>query len=228
MHNKLLIEAFKKAKQETQTEKVYPRAKLLSDFIFEDSREQYGERILREKFNEIEKQGSKIRLKKHAQDALCRYLGYENYTEFVKVNSNDTTKKNTLKLFFNTYKITIIVAISVLFLVILYSYTTRQRWMVWQEDHYVEVDFDLEKYKLSQLKAFKEERIDLFKKITPNCNYVFFNNDGSVNIWYGKNKSKELEYFTALGLHPETGKALKPITKYMIGKHICKQLSKTF
>ena len=30
-----------------------------------------------------------------------------------------------------------------------------------------------------------------------------------------------LQYFTALGLHPETGKTLKPITQYMIDKYIC-------
>ena len=45
--------------------------------------------------------------------------------------------------------------------------------------------------------------------------------DGSERLWYGKNKNKELEYFTAFGKHPETGKTLKPITKYMIAKYIC-------
>ena len=96
------------------------------------------------------------------------------------------------------------------------------RWMVWQEDHYVEIDLNTEKYNINQLKLFKEERIELFKKISPICNEtLFFNEDGSVKIWYEKNKDKELEYFTALGLHPETGKTLKPITQYMIDKYIC-------
>ncbi|WP_431135335.1 hypothetical protein [Psychroserpens mesophilus] len=96
------------------------------------------------------------------------------------------------------------------------------RWMIWQEDHYIEVGFDTEKYKLNQLKLYKEERIKNFKKTTPICDTtIFFNEDGSVNIWYGKNRGKELEYFTALGLHPETGKTLKPITQYMIDKYIC-------
>jgi hypothetical protein len=57
--------------------------------------------------------------------------------------------------------------------------------------------------------------------VTPNCEDEFFNEDGSVKLWYGKNKNKDLEYFTALGLHPETGKTLKPITQYMIDKYIC-------
>jgi hypothetical protein len=94
--------------------------------------------------------------------------------------------------------------------------------MIWQEDHYVEVEFDTEKHKLNQLKLYKEDRINLFKKLTPICDTTkFFNEDGSVNIWYGKNRNKKLEYFTALGLHPETGKTLKPITQYMIDKYIC-------
>ena len=62
---------------------------------------------------------------------------------------------------------------------------------------------------------------DFFKKINPDCEYSFFNNDGSVRVWYGKNVSKELEFFTDLGLHPETGKTLKPITQYMIDKYVC-------
>ncbi len=93
--------------------------------------------------------------------------------------------------------------------------------MIWQHDHYEEVDFDTEKYKVNQLKILKEERIDFFKKVTPTCDYSFFNKDGSRRIWYGKNRNKDLEYFTALGLHPQTGKTLKPITKYIIDKYLC-------
>ena len=50
---------------------------------------------------------------------------------------------------------------------------------------------------------------------------IFTSKKGDVKIWYGKNIVKELEYFSLLGVHPETGKTLKPITEYMIKKHIC-------
>ena len=93
--------------------------------------------------------------------------------------------------------------------------------MIWDNDHYVEVKFDIEKYNISQLKYYKEERIKFFKRIEPDCNYEFFSSDGSVMVWYGKNAKKELQYFTDYGLHPETGKTLKPITDYMINKYIC-------
>jgi hypothetical protein len=39
---------------------------------------------------------------------------------------------------------------------------------------------------------------------------------------YGENQDKELEYFSGLSLHPETGKTLKLMAKYMIAKHISK------
>nr|WP_321222415.1 hypothetical protein [uncultured Psychroserpens sp.] len=82
---------------------------------------------------------------------------------------------------------------------------------------YIKVDFDTENYKVKQLKLYKEERIKFFKKFSCDClETPFFKDNVSNIIWYGKNKNKELEYFTDLWRHPETGKTLKPITQYMI------------
>lgn len=102
----------------------------------------------------------------------------------------------------------------------LYLNLDQPRWMVWQDHQYIEVNFDVKTYKVNQMKLYKEERIESFKKIKTDSSTVFFNKDGSVNVWYGKNNKKELEYFTDLGLHPGTGKTLKPITRYMINTHI--------
>ena len=94
--------------------------------------------------------------------------------------------------------------------------------MIWEDTHYVEVDFDAEKYSLSQLKIYNQERIDNFERVNPNCDTNFYKLDGTANLWSGKNKSGELEYFTGSTIHPETGKTLKEITDYMIKKYICK------
>jgi hypothetical protein len=51
----------------------------------------------------------------------------------------------------------------------------KVKWMVWQDDHYIEVNFDTKKYDLNQLKYYKEDRIKKFKKIRPTCEYPFFN-----------------------------------------------------
>lgn len=228
MNNKLLLEAFEKAKVEVNSGSVTPRAKVLSDYILEDSKEPYGSKILRIKYNSINNDPeTSIDLKNHAKNALSRYLGYKDYTDFVKNNLeiNEETQKeeNSNQYFSNRRKtlITIIILLIVTIAILIYNYVNRQRYMIWNEDHYIEVNLDVNKYNLNQLKFYKEERINDFKKVSPNCEYAFFNKDGTVKIWYGKNKQKELEFFTALGLHPETGKTLKPITKYMINKYLC-------
>ena len=117
----------------------------------------------------------------------------------------------------------ICISLAIGFLII---YFNQPRWMIWQNGHYIEVKLDTEKYSLNQLKLYKEDRILNFKQIIPDCNTTqFFNLDGSENLWYGKNAKGELEYFTSLGLHPETGMTLKKITSYMIKTHICDSLN---
>ena len=224
MHKKLLNEAFKKAAKEMNTFHVSPRSQHLSDFIFEDTKEQYGEKSLRQKFMVIQNNTSEdIRLKKHVEEALSHYLDYEDYNAFVTKNKEtDNTDNNNIKLFLRKNRMAIGVFLLLITGILIYNAVTAQRWMIWNGNHYIEVNFDTEKYDIHQLKRYKEERINNFKKITPTCSYAFFNEDGSVRIWYGKNNNKKLEYFTALGLHPETGKTLKEITPYMITKHICK------
>ncbi len=166
---------------------------------------------------------------------LSEYIDYENYEDFVSRNNeitspeeeeitqNEETKSigETIKIFIRKNKISISIVTTLLLLVFLYGQITKQRYMVWENDHYVEVKFDLEQYDVSELKLYKKDRIERFRKITPDCSTEFFKVDGSENLWYGKNAKKELEYFTDFGLHPETGKTLKKITKHMIKNHIC-------
>ncbi|TDD95179.1 hypothetical protein [Flavobacterium cellulosilyticum] len=65
--------------------------------------------------------------------------------------------------------------------------------------------------------------MDDFKKLSI-CNTTKFFKDGNYNkplVWYGKAvDAKKLDYFNQPGLHPETGKTLKPITKYIYEKYI--------
>lgn len=58
-----------------------------------------------------------------------------------------------------------------------------------------------------------------FKKVQVSKNTLFFKN-GKALIWYGKNVEGEYEYFSTSGEHPETGKYLKPITKYHLNKYL--------
>lgn len=223
MHRKLIEQAFEKVKQELGSDKLTHLAKRLSDFIFEDSGEPYGERILRDNINKIKKDSEeKITIRTFAAESLSHYLGYTSFSKFLEENPSNTLKKTNKKNnFFKKHKVTIIASTIIIIGFLIYNSATKQRWMVWQEDHYVEVDFDLEKYSLNELKVYNQDRIDNFRKVIPDCNYPFFRENGNVNLWYLKKQNKGIDCFTTSGKHPTIGRDLKPITKYMIEKYIC-------
>lgn len=225
MHNVLIQLAFDKMKKnhfkneglnltKTQT------SKRLSELLLDDYKVCFGDKRLRDIYN------NKAKIKQvDVLKALCDYLGYDNYNAFLQAN-NLNEKGRVKASFSNTifkFKKPLLISLTVLIcLIMVYFFTVdQQRWMVWKVDHYEEVDFDTKKYKLNQLKLFKEERINNFKKIEATCDTNFFDEKGNVKIWYGKNRNGKLDLFTSLGLHPETGKTLKPITRYMIKKYIC-------
>ncbi|MDC8001784.1 hypothetical protein POV26_12115 [Aequorivita todarodis] len=231
MHRELLLKAFEKARRELVQEGYSEPsdskcANRISEIVSEVF--PYGEKSFRKLYKKaITNPQADIQIPRpEVLTALAHYLGYEDYRTFVVRNSKDegmTTiadrkvSKKTNQLLF--------IAIALFFATIIgffgYHYFNKQRWMEWEGTHYVEVSFDAEKLKHGTLKAYKEERITDFEKVTPNCETRFFNEDGSVRIWYGKNKDGNLEYYTSYGLHPLTEKTLKPITRYMIGKYIC-------
>ena len=238
MHKKLILEAFKKAgssrkKLGEKKPSMVSIAEDLSNYIDTEEGFLLGERSFRDYRNDAERlmnSDEDINIKQFKVIVgLCRYLGYPSYKDFTSKNSLEKSdgdvqkpsKGQRLRVFLKRHKITLIVCGLLLIGFATFQTIHKQRWMVWQDDHYTEVGFDANKYNLGQLKLYDEDRINDFKKITPNCETVFFDLQGNVTVWYGKNSKKELEYFTALGLHPETGKTLDPITVYMIKTHIC-------
>ena len=246
-HKKLIIKAFAKAeRQELKKGKKKPSktviATALSVAIAEIDGYNIGEKRLRDYYNDAIATEKEEDIKIPQWDvvnALLEYLGFKNYTDFdnfLKEGENENGLKTSgsainkipngifsLKRWIVKNKIGLalsILAILTVLAIVLWNLKEEQRWMVWQTDHYEEVIFNADLLSTGKLKRFKEERIKEFRKVEPDCNTTFFNPDGSVKIWYGKNGS-QLEYFTALGLHPETGKTLKAITPYMINKYVC-------
>ena len=232
MNKELILKGFEKARVNLQKKGVRKPsstdlAEELSNYISENENFKLGERSFRDYHNDAKKlknSDSDISIKQLIViNGLCKYLGFEDYKAFVS-SLNLKPKNielNSISSFIKKNKITLITSSAIIIIFLIINSVTKQRWMAWHESHYMEVTFDTEKYKLNQLKIYKEEKIKHFKKVTLTCDYTFFNSDGSVRIWYGKNKEKALEFFTALGLHPETGKTLDPITDYMIDKYVC-------
>lgn len=167
---------------------------------------------------------------------LAEYLCYASYEDFVKNNENfpdeDTPTivggGNSMLTILKKYWLLITIVLLILITIFIVLQLNQQRWMVWNETEYIPVNFDLEKYDLDQLKIYNENKINHFKKVTVKCDSTeFIKPDGTVNIWYQKNQHKELEFFTATGIHPETGKTLRPITNLIIKKYICSKDSLT-
>ncbi|QES94258.1 hypothetical protein F0358_16805 [Empedobacter brevis] len=87
--------------------------------------------------------------------------------------------------------------------------------MVWKENHYEEIDCDNTSPQMNAVPY--NETIFQLKKITQVDTLNFEN---AINkVWYIKNNG-EIEFYTNYGLHPESGKTLKPITKYILNKYV--------
>lgn len=237
MHKELLLAAFEKAK-EKELKRGYKDpsksslASLLSDFIESEYQFQFGERSLRDYYNQAV-EGNSIEIKQQkVLDGLSHYLGYSNYTDYLLKNapeslgaSGEEREKpeysSSLKPFLKRNKMTLGVIVVALLLVVSISIFSKPRWMEWDGTHYIEVSFDANKLKSGVLKPYKKDRIDDFELIEPTCETRFFNEDKSVRVWYGKNSGGKWEFFSSYGLHPNTGKTLKPITQYIVDKYIC-------
>jgi len=238
MHQLLIIETFKKVtKEEERRTGIRPSdtaaARLLSDYILENQNIPFGERRLADYYKMAKKEENDTVIVKDPRvvQAMCSYLNHNNFSDFRNAHSiNDTDVKSinnsSFIKFLKNHKISIITSSIIIIVMLVVYYANKQRWMVWENDRYVEVSFDPETYNLGQLKLYNESRIESFRKVNVDCATEFFNKSGKVKIWYGKNSQRELEFFTSLGLHPETGKSLKPITDYMIDKYACPERNK--
>ena len=223
----------------------------ISNYLGDDFGFSFGERRLKDYYKSALDNGSDdvVNIAQlNVVKGLCKYLGYESYEAFIRDNFEDgkdtkgknNSQKETTELEVNpkentfinrirksvgSHRKTLLAIVLILIIgsaLLIYNFSQSTRWMVWEMDHYIEVDFDNEELTSGNLKLYKEDRIENFKKVNnPDCNFLYFNSDGSVNVWYGKNKNGVLELFTDIGLHPETGKSLKPISVHMIRKYLC-------
>lgn len=229
MHQKLVLDTFEETKNDViRKTGITPSdariSELLSDYLSEN-KIPFSSKSLRILYSSAIKNNPTEIKQPKIVDALCKYLNYENFVDYCTQNINTSVdNKSPTKIdggFFKKNKFTVIAISIILFILLIGSSINQQRWMEWNNDHYIEVNFDLKKYDAGELKIYNERRIKYFKKIEANCEVEFFDKSGKVTIWYGKNLQGQLEIFTSLGLHPETGKTLKSITKYMIKKYFC-------
>lgn len=105
---------------------------------------------------------------------------------------------------------------------IIYLVLPKKDCIQWSGDHYDEVSCDL---KIEGIGTFNspdpyDERIINLRRIKVCDTTAFFKNDKAI-VWYTK-VGDSVEFFNTHGNHPENGKALRPITQYIINKYVKK------
>lgn len=105
---------------------------------------------------------------------------------------------------------------------ITYFNLSKKECIQWSGDHYEEVSCDL---KIQGIGTFNspepyDERIINLRRIKVSDTTIFFKNEKAI-IWYAK-VGDSIQYFNTHGMHPETGRALRPITPYIINKYVRK------
>lgn len=181
-------------------------------------------------------------------ELFCKYLGFKDYKEYVRKNPiGNNQKKGDTKNQEAGFKelskkeiparrknwklsITISIAFGAIIIITLLSkavdnhqISTENRCMTWAKTHYEEIACDKSPYSAygTQVVPFEPVRFSNFKKVEVTMATSFFSEDTHRPLlWYHKTKEGDIEYFTAPGLHPVTGKTLDEITPYIIEKYV--------
>lgn len=150
------------------------------------------------------------------QHEIISFLNIEKSNEIVK----SEFVKSKIKLIFK-----IVLSFFLLFIffyLIKKEFFQEKECMQWQKDHFEPMKCEINSLGFAAVNEIKtlDKNLLGFKKINVNPKTIFFKNEKPI-VWYFK-KDGQLEFFNAPGFHPENGKPLKPISKYMIKKYVIK------
>ncbi|MGE8424775.1 MAG: hypothetical protein ACN6PI_18200 [Sphingobacterium siyangense] len=95
------------------------------------------------------------------------------------------------------------------------SFNQNSSCMIWKENHYEKIECEETSPQMNAVPY--NETVFQLKKITKPDTLNFEN--ALDKVWYTK-KNGEVEFYTNYGLHPENGKTLKPVTKYILTKYV--------
>ena len=103
------------------------------------------------------------------------------------------------------------------------TWTTKDC-MVWKNDKYEAVDCSETINSFAETTLPKDDKlIKEFRKMKVNSKTSFFDKKGNPKVWYIKNPNGILEFYNQPGLQPETGKTLRPISRYIIQEYVLTQ-----
>lgn len=155
--------------------------------------------------------------------AKFKNLDYESEaisTEGLKLEEDEPVAVPNVS--FNKKRVVLLLLGLCIFLV---GYTSKKMFfsddcMQWNGTYYEKVHCEKEQKGIAGSTSVTLYDTDVFelKKINVCDTTTFFSGDRPI-VWYCTING-EKEYFTSHGFHPVTGKALKPITKYIINKYV--------
>lgn len=106
--------------------------------------------------------------------------------------------------------------ISAIVIFFVFKYSSPERCMVWQKDHYVQVSCQDNSFDRKSIRPMYDRQFRI-NKIDISGRPVFFV-DGKPKVWYLKHNN-EYDFFDGPGYHPVyTDKELNPVTPYIAQK----------
>lgn len=169
----------------------------------------------------LEEKGRGGEQNEHTINDLCKYLGFESYADYVKQNFSDKIIADVITVGRRkNWKIAAVVSLIVVVGLILglSGKNKETLCMTWKVDHFEKVACSVS-YK-EKVVPLDEVRLNTFKKVEVDLTTDFFDETTQKPlIWYYKS-GKQIEFYTAPGLHPVNGETLKSMTEHIVEKYV--------
>lgn len=222
-HEELIMRVFDKAKSKSGSDTKNGQATHLAATFSDDFHHSISVKTLTTIYNiYILKDTSRsATLKPELLTVMARYIGYDNYEEFVNETNIVTPPKkirvNKLE------RITLISLVILLFIGLSYTLvfsSETEKCMSWTKVNYEIVSCDISEAETpNQIIIYNKALYKKQRKISP----------ADVKIgesYYCKMNDDSIEYFSYYGQHPITKKHLKPVTEYIYKKYVTPLLEK--
>lgn len=236
MGEKIIADIVKKAFEKAQGEHAKHTVSALARHI-SDQTHLSDKTLVRFHKKYIQNNGSQKKPNAASIEVLCRYLGYGDYGEYRRANPLEDGPKGTrgevppdpahtrAKMAkYRPYVLGLLIGTGVLAAInTLWTKEAEPGCMAWADTLYVKVGCDLAPYSPygTEVVPLDEMKLKNFKKVKVNMATEFFSEQtGKPLIWYIKNAGDEVEFYTAPGLHPITGKTLNEISEHIIQKYV--------
>ena len=153
-------------------------------------------------------------------DLIASYIGYNNFLDFELENKKFEGPKRLsllgrIKKSKGVKRLGLAMASGALLLSGVYYNETREECWVWDPYKYKKISCD----HADAILPKDIFNVEVLQKITVDKNTNFFK-EGKVLVWYSKLRNGDIQYFNGRGVHPITGKELKPITPYIVSKYV--------